>query len=202
MTPSLAERVPNNGLTDTEFGFKYESVHTHEDLRKKASAFKFPGHESSPQEIEESQNDKLSAEVKIMSQKFRKFNGHLDLIDSVSQRTAEMIHQHILTQAALEEEADVIGEKNLTTKRRSDVSPPRIFMEKSLKFNKSSPIKDLSFFDNEVAIKQGSFGERARNTVAPVDRTAVMRHFLRSDSVEQNHTSKSRIYSTIGSQMN
>ena len=61
-------------------------------------------------------------------------------------------------------EADEIGEKHVTSRRNLDVSPPPIFMEKSNKFNKSSPIKDLSFFDSDMVASKLEL-ERHRRTV-------------------------------------
>ena len=37
----------------------------------------------------------LSNKVKKISQKYRKFNQHFDLVDQVSHRTAELIHRHM-----------------------------------------------------------------------------------------------------------
>ena len=79
-----------------------------------------------------------------MSQKYGRFKGHLDLIDQVSQRTAEMIHKHILTTLNDDDIADEVGEKELTMKQNFNESPPQIFMER----NHSSPNKDLSFFNS------------------------------------------------------
>ena len=84
-----------------------------------------------------------------MSQNYRKFNGHLDLIDQVSHRTAEMIHAHMKNTLQEGGSVDEIGEKHITSRRNLNPSPPSIFMEKT-KFNKSSPIKDLSFFESDL----------------------------------------------------
>lgn len=46
-----------------------------------------------------------------------KFKGHLDLIDQVSHRTAELIHKHMLN-SMQEEEADEIGETKVSSKKR------------------------------------------------------------------------------------
>ena len=91
--------------------------------------------------------------MKRISQKHRKFSAHLDLIDNVSTRTAEMIHKHIKSNLGetTEGKADEIGEKQIKSGRNNDVSPPAIFMhsQERASFNKSSPIKELSFFDSD-----------------------------------------------------
>ena len=46
-----------------------------------------------------------------------KFKGHLELIDQVSHRTAELIHKHMLS-SMQEEGVDEIGEKKVTSKKR------------------------------------------------------------------------------------
>lgn len=50
------------------------------------------------------------------------------------------------------EDADVIGEKHIRSNQKSDFSPPTILMDRqaSLLFNKSTPVKDLSFFEGDL----------------------------------------------------
>ena len=84
-----------------------------------------------------------------------------------------MIHRHIRTNLGEgSATADEIGEKRLSSGRDNhgaDVSPPPIFMMDSNErkiMNKSSPIKDLSFFNSdEVRKRNGSrLGNEHRKT--------------------------------------
>ena len=164
LTPSLKVR---NGMTnptshyemvETDVALKYVSTSTVEHERKSGTGLRITG------TVDDDASGDLSSQVKRMSQNYRKFNGHLELIDQVSHRTAEMIHQHITNNIEGGEAADEIGGQNITSLRKMDnYSPPTIFMEKSTKFNKSSPVKDLSFFDVDL-IKQQDYYEQQRKT--------------------------------------
>ena len=59
-----------------------------------------------------------------------------------------MIHKHITSNITDGDAVDEIGEKNINSRKNMNVSPPPIFMDRnnSSHFNKSSPVKDLSFF--------------------------------------------------------
>ena len=67
-----------------------------------------------------------------------------------------MIHAHMKSTLQEDDEAvDEIGEKHITSRKNfKDASPPTIFMMEKAKFNKSSPIKDLSFFESDLMTNQ------------------------------------------------
>ena len=75
-----------------------------------------------------------------------------------------MIHAHMKNALQDEDAVDEIGEKHITSRKHLDASPPTIFMEQA-KFNKSSPIRDLSFFESDLIINQDYelIGQTARH---------------------------------------